>query len=513
MKLYGTCTGYTIHRDLETVKNSHISLSQPSVALRFRDNLEMLYFQVFQEETTSELTGLFHSSLWNRIILQECHHEDFVRHAVIAIGALSKSCKADWTARTCSKPTAKDWRMLAGSHREYAFKAYGAALQVMKSISPQDPKYLRRTLIACLLVFVFETFSGQVDMAFSHALIGDQLTCKFITRTPDTDPYTASISSPTSRIVEDEILSAYARLGLHMMTFRDQRSLITHQKGKITCSTTINGMPTVFSTLEEAELYWELIMGRCCHYASEAYVATQSVRLQKEFSCHIPGRGVEVTSGACIYSSPYIVPDWLPLESAEYSAEILRWSTAFNTLLNQARLDPQNNIGAMTLRIYALSINIVVEGTTFTEESSYDKFLSDFHEIVELTRHVSDVACQKPVFRLDLSVVPPLFIVILRCRDRCLRREAIAILGSSRCQDGPWDRQMMATAGSWIMGKEEHGIDSDHIPEQARVQYSRVWLGLEKRSMVVQCVRRVTAPGGSEMGEPQLTWEEDVLNW
>jgi hypothetical protein len=82
---------------LESAKTSQ-SEFHPQVALcrlksAFPDETEVekRYVQHFQMQTAFGFSGVFPTSLWDRIILQASHHEQFVRHAITAIIALRKS--------------------------------------------------------------------------------------------------------------------------------------------------------------------------------------------------------------------------------------------------------------------------------------------------------------------------------------------------------------------------------------------------------------------------------------
>jgi len=140
----------------------------------------------------------------------------------------------------------------------------------------------------------------------------------------------------------------------------------------------------------------------------------------------------------------------------------------------------------------------------------YDAFLSEFQEIVCLSRQIDgnfkEMADHQPSFHAHLSIVPPLFITLLRCRDRNLRRQCIEILRTLQF-DGPWDRLMISKVGSWVMELEEFESDANSIPEHVRVRFSRMMISMENGNAMVQCVRRDRSLGW-ELREPKLIWAE-----
>ncbi|EHK96924.1 hypothetical protein M7I_7324 [Glarea lozoyensis 74030] len=184
-------------------------------------------------------------------------------------------------------------------------------------------------------------------------------------------------------------------------------------------------MPLCFQDINEAKLYWELIMRR--------------------------------------------IPQELISESQIFLSEITRFERAFSSLYThvQASGNTIDYICAACLRMHYLATKIMVAGTVFTSEMEYDVFLPE---------------------------------------DRRVRREVCGVLFSNPNREGPWDRTMMAQAGKWIMEIEERGLDGEApIPEENRVRLSRVMIDMERRRMVLQCVRRSGLDGGV------LEWEEGVV--
>ena len=94
-------------------------------------------------------------------------------------------------------------------------------------------------------------------------------------------------------------------------------------------------------------------------------------------------------------------------------------------------------------------------------------------------------------FALDLGIVPPLFVVATKCRDRKLRREAIALLMSSPRREGMWDSLLCGKVGEWIMEVEEEGMRdfdtwdpvsaSEKVPEDKRVMVKEILFDLQRR--------------------------------
>lgn len=119
----------------ETPKYTALVLHQPST-IPF-DSHEGLYFQLFRDYTASELSGFFDSSFWTRRVLQECHSEEAIRHAVVALGALYKTLEKI-SESPPSSPSNADHSDNASRHWEVAFKHYSLAIRAVVSSAPHD---------------------------------------------------------------------------------------------------------------------------------------------------------------------------------------------------------------------------------------------------------------------------------------------------------------------------------------------------------------------------------------
>jgi hypothetical protein len=527
LRSYGSCEGYptdgtgihTFDSNIPTTSfGSQLSGPRPAAGPAFSNETEALYFRLFLEETSLELIGVFDTSFWGQILLQESHQQDFVRHALVGIAALSKSIKTKALTVAYPGTFGTIWKEEATKQREYALTHFGKSLRGMKAVPWAGEDYLKKISIAILLVIVFETMYGQPDLAFSHAMVGDRLIRRRIDiRDRSRERYNNGQLSPAPRVLDGDIFSAFVRFGLQMMTFVDTRPYLTHEVGRVNASDRMAKMPTEFFSLVEATYFWEYVIRRACHYVMYAAVRSQSNRIMRDFSKPFSGRVLDMTPETCIYGAPYIVPPELYADKEYHTNEIRLWWAAFVPLLSRIQSsssDLRARTGALIMQLYAITIKIVVEGTLFTDQCSYDIYLPEYKEIVCLCRQIDDnfreMSEHQPSFHVHLSIVPCLFTTLLRCRDRSLRRECIEILRTSQ-HDGPWDRFIIAAVGSWIMELEEAGSDSEYIPEHARVQFSRGMRSMETRLVMVQCVRRDRSQGW-ETREPNLRWEEMAMN-
>jgi len=96
-----------------------------------------------------------------------------------------------------------------------------------------------------------------------------------------------------------------------------------------------------------------------------------------------------------------------------------------------------------------------------------DKHIPDFRRIVELARPIVKEqkrreVRRKPHFTFDTGLVPSLHVVGKFCRDRVIRREAIALLKEMNNVEEAWDSNGLAQMDEQLMEVEEAGVKTEH---------------------------------------------------
>ncbi|KAF2261424.1 hypothetical protein CC78DRAFT_619475 [Lojkania enalia] len=486
---------------------------QPTGILPNETEIENRYLRYFHQETTSGFQSAWDWTLWNRLVLQGCHREAFVRYAVVAIGALHKSLRA--SSSTGQELPADMADPMAKLHREFAYLTYGKALKKMQ-VAIDTNSGPRLALIACLLVVCFESHTGNRYKAMLHASYGLQILQHWTSQNRLQYDNKPSVVSPSPLDVEDEIVEAFRNLDIQIITVSDRRTLETHEGLMGQDSSIIGSMPHGFSSLDQARSYWNLIMRRTCHFIATTWRRTDSSSLAREFSTKVPG-GVVVTVGDTIHTTSVKVGERVRVGQRRYSVEISRWLEAFEpTLLRIRRNDNitlREYVIATMLQIQALSAKIHLAGVVFTQEILYDAYLPEFKEIIRLSQDVARVRHSIPnhdfwagSFLLDLGLIVPLFLVLLRCRDSVLRRHAIDILNTWHVECW-WDPLLIVAIGRFIIEVEEEGMVDRFIPESSRAILTAKCHRPPQRVSLIQCVQRTGGPDGG------LKWTEKFIEW
>jgi hypothetical protein len=197
-----------------------------------------------------------------------------------------------------------------------------------------------------------------------------------------------------------------------------------------------------------------------------------------------------------------------------YSSENRRWSAAFKPLLLSIPSTNDNFLNARILNIRSHAIAINLAGSLSPSELVYDSFFREFKEIVTLAKAFlshprSSKILTEGSFSLTSRLIHPLQLVADKCRDRQLRREAIGMLKSKPWREGSWSSLATATVATWFMEVEEEGVETDFIPEQARLkliesEFSEEQVPRQYLRATVRCLRGV---------EPQAELKESTWVW
>jgi len=247
--------------------------------------------------------------------------------------------------------------------------------------------------------------------------------------------------------------------------------------------------------------------------------------------------------------------------------QLMQWGTAFQplfdsrrnrvvTITERAGIDVLKMIHGMTAILFAMGFS--------KTEMDFDNHINSMQEIVELAkevvvdeelflaqencggsagyRHATDgrsiherfpgLASHQPgasraeggplhikaSFALDLGIVPPLFVVATKCRQRKLRREAIRLLMSSPRREGMWDSILSGKVAQWIMESEEEGLQPwqgpyspaarETVPDENRVMVKEILFDMQRRQATLRCGTR-----GAREGDPDPKARETHIRW
>ena len=160
----------------------------------------------------------------------------------------------------------------------------------------------------------------------------------------------------------------------------------------------------------------------------------------------------------------------------QYLSDIYRWTDAAGSWVDPLKQpDPAQRIVAVLLQIHVNMNIITLVGMSFTSEVSFDELLPEFRAITDLAASIIgellDFSQESAFYRFDLGILPALYLVGTRCRDRVVRGRAIDLMLSSQIREGVWDSFCIGSISNRIRCIEEEGgpPGEDFIPESRRV--------------------------------------------
>lgn len=460
---------------------SSLTLHRPST-LPF-DPQEGLYFQLFRERTASELSGFFDSSFWTRSVLQECHSEQAIRHAVVALGALYKTLEKMSESPPSSPSNCFDQTDSAVQHWEVAFRNYSLALNSMVNSFSPDPSSQRTSLMATVLLACFDSFIGDHKQAIVQIQSGLRLL-----ETLRAQRRNAFLPKPEEP-VEQDLVQMFTRLAIQAksydMAFHFPQPYVIRltpqnmdhpaspsSDGGSPVSTGQTQIPEQFQSLIEARQSWDTLCEHMMRFTENMFSYTTAM------------------------SPMGVLPNSLKQYGMGFAERIDTWSRAFESILisrNAPAKSSQEKTAIAVLKMNQIMGEILFYMTFSDTELQFDAYLPRFKEIVSLAEEVvgdeerraaakrcpnpqfchhqtsipDDFGGQyaarhiKPSFSADLGIVPPLFVVATKCRDPLTRRRAIHLLRTSSRREAMWDSELVARIGSWITEIEEEEEEVD----------------------------------------------------
>ncbi|KAF8864745.1 hypothetical protein BDZ45DRAFT_669119 [Acephala macrosclerotiorum] len=488
-------------------------ISEPSpkrdpVIQVFKNQDEFSCFRLYCEEVAPQLS-YSNRSVWHQLLLQAGQHQPFIRNAIITIGALNRSMKKI-DLRTSPVPTGRKPSMVPDGQEDpnaarihaFALEHYGQFLQGAKSnIASMTKEQGRRiAMIACLLVVCIENMQYRFQNALSHAQKGLNLLDELRDATP-TSRSEDGLSSPVPDLVEDELVQQFNRMEIVVMGMYDARVPSAHRKLKQEGYISIKDMPEKFTDVEQARLYLDLIMRRTFHFMASALADDQASYIRwDDFPPDVESVADPPRPLLDVSTRLRHTPDEISVEQEIYVAENRRWQRAYEHIFRAAQqnLDRVESIRAILLKIHSLAITVRSAGHLSKTELVYDNYMPEFREIISLSRTLlyhpqSEKFFADGRFCFDMGLIYPLMTPAMSCRDRKLRREAIALLGVRQWREAQWSSEPSVDVAEFLMDVEEEGIDTEYIPEWARARLSGVDADLELRTIKLHCIRGVGA--------------------
>ena len=339
----------------------------------FDDEHEYRYFRLFCDFTTSSLSGYFSEPLRAKIVLQACEHTTPIRHAVIAIGALHQTFDTVQKQNFIDSSQLGEQQLEGSTHHQFALQRYGKAIREMGESLSSNRQDVRSALIFCLLTVCFEAWNGNIQTALAQIHHG----VKLIEKWQDEQPHERQgVGHAFCQVLNHLENLAIMSLDREFVDYKPQiKPGLFHA---------IQQMPDVFSSIDEARLYYDGLL-RSLFYTVKLGYYTYEIINSVEKETDFPQDKSEMQ-------------DTPPGEQlrARWEGELPtfhRWHEAFAPLLQRARLPghEQDFAAATALELrYTASYNCLA-AQRGRDELSFDSAYEHFEAVVELAETLIDL--------------------------------------------------------------------------------------------------------------------------
>lgn len=409
----------------------------------FSDVLEKRAFQFFRHKTVRSSNSLIDARFWDRIVLQACHVEPAVKHAVLALSCLHQLSELPDVCEDKQR------------HRTYAEKQHQKALEqarlLVASAKPQD---VDRILIAAVVFICYEGVRGDYVASAVHIQSGRQIVVNNRER----------LQQASRRNDLKEIEQALYRLDVPALTFQDSSSPLSWTLDEYTHTQPLLVVPD-FKTVADARaslidlVRWLLLVAH---------------------SIGDPVMPSEISVGR------------YELENAKGAVQLKIWRERFESLLMRDGTASAPLCLVAMLRIWHTAATAFVEAGSVGLETRWDNVQHLFADIVLLAEDVINEISKagNASFSVEMGYIDPLWLAASRCRDPQIRRRAIELLRACQRQEGMWESMGAAAVAQRWMEVEEEGLacvaQASDIPEHRRIRRTDIRADIDSLSILVR---------------------------
>jgi hypothetical protein len=194
----------------------------------------------------------------HHMLLQACHSDSSLKHGIIALGALNKTAGMTLDFNRLSLDNVAE-SARTNEHHRFALEEYTKAVANMRTGNML--KDVRTALLSILLIFCFEAWYGNMEMAVRQIQNGVRIIQEWKSTFPDADKIPDG-RSPASHIVEHDRISIFERLVIQVSYFGHRLSEDIVRSSLNQSRETLDGMPRFFTTIGESVSYHQKIYKR-----------------------------------------------------------------------------------------------------------------------------------------------------------------------------------------------------------------------------------------------------------
>lgn len=435
------------------------------------DGIELQWLHRFSSHTGPALSGdPENKSFWSIELPQLSFSEPAIRHALLAVS----SCHAHFETQPGDPKQCGDIVC-----RDFTIKHYSLAIATLRQLLDLESTKLHVPLVCCLLFICLECLYGNTSLILAHLQNGLNI-----------------LDSPSLHETNSHALESITRkLKPIFNAFKAQSTVF----GMSAFIPTQTPLLMDFIDVPGAKAKLDVLINACMSFVKHQRIA---------------------------YGDPQRpVGDSKRLQQKNLLDKLLAWETRMHSLnRDESSSVDSNDASVMMLEIRQQATFVYVAVCLDPQQTFCDSYLPRFEAIISLIeRFMADTNNNKTsaakssalcsTFSLESSLLPALWLTVLRCRDPGVRRRTISLLEKHPGREGLWDAKLYAKAARRVVEIEEASMavqfrDTSQWPdERLRVHRADVHRVSEEPARSARLVF-YTAPNGY-FGN-KLIWNEDI---
>lgn len=371
------------------------------------------------------LSGYFDADFWNHFLLQLSHINPTIWHSVLALSAFHEQrlLRDDGNGQ-----------QLDLARRRYALQHYNQAVGHLTGNPSTGKESTEVVLVSCLLFISIEALLGNMTGVVNHVFGGIQ-----ILRSWKKDRARSSSSRLSPKFIENNLIPIFEHMNQYSFTHGLAAPPINEPD---------------FSFAEPASEYFANILAA---KASLLSLISGAQRFTIDFGSSSSDQPDVTRKHAEVFQKHRLL------------YRVQRWKAALDEFLarpNQAYLSDRDRRAIALLRVQHNFVWILICNANNTEETSFDAYITNFEEIVNLaestftTEPATSWSERWAAVTFQLQHLSSLFMTALRCRNPSIRRKALMLLKNTHINgEGRWEMQRTIKMGERIIELEEEGLE------------------------------------------------------
>ncbi|MCJ1408529.1 hypothetical protein MMC19_002604 [Ptychographa xylographoides] len=419
-------------------------------------NRERRSFDFFRAQTGKELSTALNTPFWSRSILQASHIDPIIRHAAVALGALGERFLIN-DVLTSENHDANNCHVFASSQ-------YQKSMEILrKHLCERQDRTIELVLMSCFLFVCFEFLQGNEKAAMTHMKSGVNIVRGFYS-----DNVTLEKHFQSNPLSQTDLLELAQRPRANGPRFSPYLASNSREDEII----------RVFAILDiQAALWLGLNTYQAAEIAPFSLQGLTPWKYDNFTSLDEAGHSINTQVGIMLYLRRSLPPpeQLIPTnpvshvahqQRGKYLERLRKWPVAMIVLILELRqaltFEDWLRIRVMTLAHQCTYIHLFV-ALQDNEEQLYSGFLPVFrllvsvaatllrpanrmmtHKVTLVARTFAPAKDPMPLFTFTAGLIQSLHFTAVKCRDRDVAREAIALLVERPWREGAWDSAALA---------------------------------------------------------------------